>query len=341
MRTPWSTVRPSHKSSWSRRPSHKTRAAEDKVIRCRAGVARLAPILVTEAKAEERRERAFRIDGAIPSALRAVAPEWKVMENPFSRALFALSALPARTREQAVPIANQAFLKDRYHGVRHRRTWRGRLARSPADSSGRRGMRRPESLFLQTVRSSTRTTTAQSIRRRSTSNHGRPKTARVVPGRRAPASVSTTAATATAGRADGAALRAAPVLTYRQKGWRPVVARSSISPGRAGSDGLSAEAPGPPLRPSGNRRQAYSIAAVRVRPLSTNLCILRAQIATSHVDPRTGAAPMEINLNPANALASPTSPPLQRTAARPPSTRYATFMAKPLAGDPGSRCIPP
>jgi putative glutamine amidotransferase len=54
------------------------------------GVERLAPNLVTEAKAEDGVIEAFRIDGAKTFAL-AVQwhPEWKVMENPFSRALFA------------------------------------------------------------------------------------------------------------------------------------------------------------------------------------------------------------------------------------------------------------
>src|SRR6185295_18111898 len=54
------------------------------------GVLRLAPSLVTEAKAEDGVIEAFRIDGARTFAL-AVQwhPEWKVMEDPFSRALFA------------------------------------------------------------------------------------------------------------------------------------------------------------------------------------------------------------------------------------------------------------
>lgn len=54
------------------------------------GVERLAPRLVTEAKASDGVIEAFRIDGAKTFAL-AVQwhPEWKVMENPFSRALFA------------------------------------------------------------------------------------------------------------------------------------------------------------------------------------------------------------------------------------------------------------
>lgn len=54
------------------------------------GVDKLAPRLVVEAKAEDGVIEAFRIDGAKTFAL-AVQwhPEWKVMENPFSRALFA------------------------------------------------------------------------------------------------------------------------------------------------------------------------------------------------------------------------------------------------------------
>jgi putative glutamine amidotransferase len=54
------------------------------------GVERLAPRLVTETTAEDGVIEAFRINGAKTFAL-AVQwhPEWKVMENPFSRALFA------------------------------------------------------------------------------------------------------------------------------------------------------------------------------------------------------------------------------------------------------------
>ncbi len=54
------------------------------------GVERLAPSLVMEATAEDGVIEAFRIDGA-PNFALAVQwhPEWKVMENPFSRALFA------------------------------------------------------------------------------------------------------------------------------------------------------------------------------------------------------------------------------------------------------------
>ena len=54
------------------------------------GIEKLAPSLVPEAKAEDGVIEAFRLDGARTFA-QAVQwhPEWKVMENPFSRALFA------------------------------------------------------------------------------------------------------------------------------------------------------------------------------------------------------------------------------------------------------------
>jgi putative glutamine amidotransferase len=63
------------------------------------GVERLAPSLVTEAKADDGVIEAFRIDGAKSFAL-AVQwhPEWKVMENPFSRALFAAFGQAGRER---------------------------------------------------------------------------------------------------------------------------------------------------------------------------------------------------------------------------------------------------
>ena len=63
------------------------------------GVERLAPGLVTEAKADDGVIEAFRIEGAKSFAL-AVQwhPEWKVMENPFSRALFAAFGRAGRER---------------------------------------------------------------------------------------------------------------------------------------------------------------------------------------------------------------------------------------------------
>jgi putative glutamine amidotransferase len=63
------------------------------------GVERLAPSLIAEAKADDGVIEAFRIDGAKSFAL-AVQwhPEWKVMENPFSRALFAAFGQAGRER---------------------------------------------------------------------------------------------------------------------------------------------------------------------------------------------------------------------------------------------------
>jgi putative glutamine amidotransferase len=84
-------------------PAHEIELVEDGLLRKIAGsktikvnslhsqgVERLAPRLVTEAAAPDGVIEAFRIDGAKTFAL-AVQwhPEWKVMENPFSRALFA------------------------------------------------------------------------------------------------------------------------------------------------------------------------------------------------------------------------------------------------------------
>jgi putative glutamine amidotransferase len=63
------------------------------------GVLRLGARLVTEAVAEDGVIEAFRVGGAPAHAL-AVQwhPEWKVMDNPFSRALFAAFGKAARER---------------------------------------------------------------------------------------------------------------------------------------------------------------------------------------------------------------------------------------------------
>jgi len=65
-------------------------------------VERLAPDLAVEARAPDGVVEAFRV----PRARRfAVAvqwhPEWKVMDNPFSRALFAAFGAASRDRAQA------------------------------------------------------------------------------------------------------------------------------------------------------------------------------------------------------------------------------------------------
>ncbi len=63
------------------------------------GVEKLGPSLVTEAKADDGVVEAFRVASAPAFAL-AVQwhPEWKVMDNPFSRALFAAFGQAGRAR---------------------------------------------------------------------------------------------------------------------------------------------------------------------------------------------------------------------------------------------------
>ena len=63
------------------------------------GVGRLGAGLLTEAVAEDGVIEAFRVDGAPAFAL-AVQwhPEWRVMDNPFSRALFAAFGQAGRAR---------------------------------------------------------------------------------------------------------------------------------------------------------------------------------------------------------------------------------------------------
>src|SRR6516162_5719571 len=66
------------------------------------GVERLAPDLAIEARAPDGLVEAFRVASAERFAL-AVQwhPEWKVMDNPFSRALFAAFGTASRDRAQA------------------------------------------------------------------------------------------------------------------------------------------------------------------------------------------------------------------------------------------------
>jgi putative glutamine amidotransferase len=63
------------------------------------GVERLGQGLIEEARASDGVVEAFRVDGAPAFAL-AVQwhPEWKVMDNPFSRALFAEFGRASRER---------------------------------------------------------------------------------------------------------------------------------------------------------------------------------------------------------------------------------------------------
>jgi putative glutamine amidotransferase len=64
------------------------------------GVDRLAPGLVVEARAPDGLVEAFRVRSATSFAV-AVQwhPEWKVMGNPFSQALFAAFGKAARRRD--------------------------------------------------------------------------------------------------------------------------------------------------------------------------------------------------------------------------------------------------
>lgn len=66
------------------------------------GVDRLGPDLAVEARAPDGVVEAFRVPGARRFAI-AVQwhPEWKVMENPFSRALFAAFGAASRDRAKA------------------------------------------------------------------------------------------------------------------------------------------------------------------------------------------------------------------------------------------------
>jgi putative glutamine amidotransferase len=65
------------------------------------GVQRLAPALIVEARAPDGVVEAFRVKDA-PSFALAVQwhPEWQVMMNPFSRAMFAAFGAASRERMQ-------------------------------------------------------------------------------------------------------------------------------------------------------------------------------------------------------------------------------------------------
>jgi putative glutamine amidotransferase len=95
-------------------PAHEVVLEEGGVLRALAGVERvqvnslhsqgvqhLAPKLAVEARAPDGVVEAFRVEGA-PRFAMAVQwhPEWKVMSNSFSRALFAAFGAAARQRAQ-------------------------------------------------------------------------------------------------------------------------------------------------------------------------------------------------------------------------------------------------
>ena len=131
---------------------------------------------------------------------------------------------------------------------------------------------------------------------------------------------------------------------YTAKGWRPVVAPELefflVEPNTDPDYPLK-----PPIGRSGRAeigRQAYSIAAVNeFDPLFDDMyAFCEAQdLDIDTLIHEEGAAQMEINLNHGDALDLADQAFLFKRTAREAALRhkmYATFMAKPLAGEPGS-----
>jgi glutamine synthetase len=131
---------------------------------------------------------------------------------------------------------------------------------------------------------------------------------------------------------------------YAAKGWRPVVAPELefflVEPNTDPDYPLK-----PPVGRSGRPeigRQAYSIAAVNeFDPLFDDIyAFCEAQdLDIDTLIHEAGAAQMEINLNHGNALDLADQAFLFKRTAREAALRhkmYATFMAKPLASEPGS-----
>jgi glutamine synthetase len=210
------------------------------------------------------------------------------------------------------------------------------------------GMRLPESIFLQTV--------TGEYPEDDSSIHpseidieltGDPKTARVVPWAAEP----TAQVIHDCHYGDGRPVPMAPryvlqrVLDlYTAKGWRPVVAPELefflVEPNTDPDYPLK-----PPVGRSGRPeigRQAYSIAAVNeFDPLFDDIyAFCEAQdLDIDTLIHEAGAAQMEINLNHGDALDLADQAFLFKRTAREAALRhkmYATFMAKPLAGEPGS-----
>jgi glutamine synthetase len=210
------------------------------------------------------------------------------------------------------------------------------------------GMRLPESIFLQTV--------TGEYPEDDSSIHpseidieltGDPRTARVVPWAAEP----TAQVIHDCHYSDGRPVPMAPryvlqrVLDlYTAKGWRPVVAPELefflVEPNTDPDYPLK-----PPVGRSGRPeigRQAYSIAAVNeFDPLFDDIyAFCEAQdLDIDTLIHEAGAAQMEINLNHGDALDLADQAFLFKRTAREAALRhkmYATFMAKPLAGEPGS-----
>jgi glutamine synthetase len=210
------------------------------------------------------------------------------------------------------------------------------------------GMRLPESIFLQTVTgeypSDDSSIHPSEIDIALT---GDPKTIRVVPWAAEP----TAQVIHDCFYDDGRPVPMAPRYVLRRvldlytaKGWRPVVAPELefflVEPN------IDADYPlKPPIGRSGRAeigRQAYSIAAVNeFDPLFDDIyAFCEAQdLDIDTLIHEEGAAQMEINLNHGDALDLADQAFLFKRTAREAALRhkmYATFMAKPLAGEPGS-----
>ena len=210
------------------------------------------------------------------------------------------------------------------------------------------GMRLPESIFLQTVTGEY----PDDDRAISPSEidivlKADPNTIRVVPWTAEP----TAQVIHDSFYSDGRPVTMAPryllqhvLELYAQHGWEPVVAPELefflVEPN------IDADYPlKPPMGRSGRPeigRQAYSIAAVNeFDPLFDDIyAFCEAQdIAIDTLIHEDGAAQMEINLLHGNALSLADQVFLFKRTAREAALRhkmYATFMAKPLAGEPGS-----
>jgi len=224
---------------------------------------------------------------------------------------------------------------------------RGKLM--PAAKFGEdEGMRLPESIFLQTVTGEyPEDERAISPAEIDIVLKGDPRAVRVVPWAAEP----TAQVIHDSFYSDGRPVTMAPryVLQrildlYSQKGWDPVVAPELefflVEPNTDADYPLK-----PPVGRSGRPeigRQAYSIAAVNeFDPLFDDLyAFCEAQdIEIDTLIHEDGAAQMEINLLHGNALSLADQVFLFKRTAREAALRhkmYATFMAKPMAREPGS-----
>ena len=214
---------------------------------------------------------------------------------------------------------------------------------------GDQGMRLPESIFLQTVTGDypEETSSAMSPAEIDIILKPDPRTVRRVPWAAEP----TAQVIHDCFYADGRRVKMAPrevlkhVLDlYAQKGWDPVVAPELefylVEPN------IDADYPlKPPIGRSGRAepgRQSYSIAAVNeFDPLFDDVYQFceDQDIAIDTLIHEDGPAQMEINLLHGNALDLADQAFMFKRTAREAALRhkmYATFMAKPMAGEPGS-----